>query len=168
MHRLKAIVIGSGFGGLAAAIRLSCKGYQVQILEKLDAPGGRAYVHRQDGFTFDAGPTIITAPQLLEELWALCGKKFSEHITLKPIEPFYRIRFDDGSWFDYSGDPATMRREVTRFCPEDLPGYDRFVAAADQACQLGFEELGGMPFNNVGDLLAALPSMIRMKAWESL
>ena len=168
MHRPKAIVIGSGFGGLAAAIRLSCKGYQVQILEKLDAPGGRAYVHRQDGFTFDAGPTIITAPQLLEELWAMCGKKFSEHITLKPIEPFYRIRFDDGSWFDYSGDPATMRREVTRFCPEDLPGYDRFVAAADQACQLGFEELGGMPFNNVGDLLAALPNMIRMKAWESL
>jgi len=168
MHRPKAIVIGSGFGGLAAAIRLSCKGYQVQILEKLDAPGGRAYVHRQDGFTFDAGPTIITAPQLLEELWAMCGKKFSEHITLKAIEPFYRIRFDDGSWFDYSGDPATMRREVARFCPEDLPGYDRFVAAADQACQLGFEELGGMPFNNVGDLLRALPSMIRMKAWESL
>jgi len=168
MRRPKAIVIGSGFGGLAAAIRLSCKGYQVQILEKLDAPGGRAYVHRQDGFTFDAGPTIITAPQLLEELWAMCGKKFSEHITLKAIEPFYRIRFDDGSWFDYSGDPATMRREVARFCPEDLPGYDRFVAAADQACQLGFEELGGMPFNNVGDLLRALPSMIRMKAWESL
>jgi phytoene desaturase len=98
----------------------------------------------------------------------MCGKKFSEHITLKAIEPFYRIRFDDGSWFDYSGDPATMRREVARFCPEDLPGYDRFVAAADQACQLGFEELGGMPFNNVGDLLRALPSMIRMKAWESL
>ncbi len=168
MHTPKAIVIGSGFGGLAAAIRLSCKGYQVQILEKLDAPGGRAYVHRQDGFTFDAGPTIITAPQLLEELWALCGKKFSDHITLKAMEPFYRIRFDDGSWFDYSGDEVTMRREVARFCPDDLPGYDRFVAAADQACKLGFEDLGGMPFNSIGDLLAALPSMMRMKAWESL
>ena len=168
MHTPKAIVIGSGFGGLAAAVRLSCKGYQVQILEKLDAPGGRAYVHRQDGFTFDAGPTIITAPQLLEELWALCGKKFSDHITLKAMEPFYRIRFDDGSWFDYSGDEATMRREVARFGPEDLPGYDRFVEAADQACKLGFEDLGGMPFNTIGDLLAALPSMMRMKAWESL
>jgi phytoene desaturase len=168
MHTPKAIVIGSGFGGLAAAVRLSCKGYQVQILEKMDAPGGRAYVHRQDGFTFDAGPTIITAPQLLEELWTLCGKKFSDHITLKPMEPFYRIRFDDGSWFDYSGDEATMRREVARFCPDDLPGYERFVAAADQACKLGFEDLGGMPFNTVGDLLAALPSMMRMKAWESL
>ncbi len=168
MSTPKAIVIGSGFGGLAAAIRLSCKGYDVQVLEKLDAPGGRASVHRQDGFTFDAGPTIITAPQLLEELWTLCGKRMSDDITLKPMEPFYRIRFDDGSWFDYSGDEATMRREVARFCPADLPGFDRFIAAADQACKLGFEDLGGMPFNSFSDLLAALPSMVKMMAWESL
>ncbi|MEY3721516.1 MAG: hypothetical protein RL618_2035 [Pseudomonadota bacterium] len=168
MNTPKAIVIGSGFGGLAAAIRLSCKGYDVQVLEKLDAPGGRAYVHRQDGFTFDGGPTIITAPQLLEELWTLCGKQMSDDITLKPMEPFYRIRFDDGSWFDYSGDEATMRREVERFCPADLPGFDRFIAAADQACKLGFEDLGGMPFNSFSDLLAALPSMVKMMAWESL
>ncbi len=168
MSAPKAIVIGSGFGGLAAAIRLSCKGYDVQVLEKLDAPGGRASVHRQDGFTFDAGPTIITAPQLLEELWTLCGKRMSDDITLKPMEPFYRIRFDDGSWFDYSGDEATMRREVARFCPADLPGFDRFIAAADQACKLGFEDLGGMPFNSFSDLLAALPSMVKMMAWESL
>jgi phytoene desaturase len=161
MNTPKAIVIGSGFGGLAAAIRLSCKGYDVQVLEKLDAPGGRAYVHRQDGFTFDGGPTIITAPQLLEELWTLCGKQMSDDITLKPMEPFYRIRFDDGSWFDYS-------REVERFCPADLPGFDRFIAAADQACKLGFEDLGGMPFNSFSDLLAALPSMVKMMAWESL
>jgi len=168
MRTPKAIVIGSGFGGLAAAIRLSCKGYDVQVLDKLDAPGGRAYVHRQDGFTFDGGPTIITAPQLLEELWTLCGKRMSDHITLKPMEPFYRIRFDDGSWFDYSGDEATMRREVARFCEADLPGFDRFIAAADQACKLGFEDLGGMPFNSFSDLLAALPSMVKMMAWESL
>ena len=168
MNTPKAIVIGSGFGGLAAAIRLSCKGYDVQVLEKLDAPGGRAYVHRQDGFTFDGGPTIITAPQLLEELWTLCGKRMADDVTLKPMEPFYRIRFDDGSWFDYSGDEATMRREVARFCPADLPGFDRFIAAADQACKLGFEDLGGMPFNSFSDLLAALPSMVKMMAWESL
>ncbi len=168
MNTPKAIVIGSGFGGLAAAIRLSCKGYDVQVLEKLDAPGGRAYVHRQDGFTFDGGPTIITAPQLLEELWTLCGKRMSDDITLKPMEPFYRIRFDDGSWFDYSGDEATMRREVARFCPADLAGFDRFIAAADEACKLGFEDLGGMPFNSFSDLLAALPSMVKMMAWESL
>jgi phytoene desaturase len=163
-----ALVIGSGFGGLAAAIRLSCKGYRVQVLEKLDAPGGRAYVHRQDGFTFDAGPTIITAPHLLEELWTLCGKKFSDDITLAPMEPFYRLRFDDGSWFDYSGDDEAMRREIARFSPDDLPGYERFVIAADQACRLGFEELGHKPFDSLSDLLAAMPSMVRMKAWQSL
>ncbi len=163
-----AIVIGAGFGGLAAAIRLSCKGYQVQVIDKLDAPGGRAYVHRQDGFTFDAGPTIITAPHLLEELWTLCGRNFADDITLKPMEPFYRLRFDDGTWFDYSGDEAAMRREIERFSPSDLPGYERFVLAADQACKLGFEELGHKAFNQFSDLLAALPSMIRMKAWQTL
>jgi phytoene desaturase len=163
-----ALVIGSGFGGLAAAIRLSCKGYQVQVLEKLDAPGGRAYVHRQDGFTFDAGPTIITAPQLLEELWTLCGKKLSDDITLKPMEPFYRLRFDDGTHFDYSGDAATMRREIARFNADDLAGYDRFVEAADLACTLGFEELGHKAFDSFSDLLAAMPSMIKLKAWQTL
>ena len=163
-----ALVIGSGFGGLAAAIRLSCKGYRVQVLEKLDAPGGRACVHRQDGFSFDAGPTIITAPHLLEELWTLCGRNFADDIRLAAMEPFYRIRFDDGSWFDYSGDDDAMRREIARFSPDDLPGYERFVAAADEACRLGFEELGHKPFDSLGDLLAAIPSMVRMKAWQSL
>ncbi len=163
-----AIVIGAGFGGLAAAIRLSCKGYRVQVLDKLDAPGGRAYVHRQDGYTFDAGPTIITAPHLLQELWTLCGRNFDDDITLQPMEPFYRLRFDDGSWFDYSGDDDRMRREIARFNPDDLPGYERFVAAADQACKLGFEELGHKSFNHFSDLLAALPSMVRMQAWQTL
>ena len=95
-----AIVIGSGFGGLAAAVRLSCRGYAVTVLEKLDAPGGRAYVHRQDGFTFDAGPTIITAPFMLEELWAMCGRRLSDDVELKALDPFYRIRFVDGTHFD--------------------------------------------------------------------
>jgi phytoene dehydrogenase-like protein len=100
---------------LAAAIRLRARGYRVTVLEKLDAPGGRAYVHRQDGFTFDAGPTIITAPFLFEELWALCGRRMADDIDLRLMQPFYRVRFDDGSWFDYRGDPASMREEVARF-----------------------------------------------------
>ena len=99
-----AVVVGSGFGGLAAAIRLSVRGYDVKIVEKLGNAGGRASVFKQDGFTFDAGPTIITAPFLLEELWNLCGKKFSDDIDLRAMDPFYRIRFSDGTWFDYSGD----------------------------------------------------------------
>ena len=112
---------------LAAAVRLSCRGYHVEVFEKLDAPGGRAYVWRQDGFTFDAGPTIVTAPFMLEELWALCGRKFSDDIDLRALDPFYRFRFDDGSWFDYSGDADHMRAEVARFCPDDLPGYERLA-----------------------------------------
>lgn len=99
--RPKALVIGSGFGGLAAAIRLSVMGYEVQVLEQLDGPGGRAYVFAQDGYTFDAGPTIITAPFLLEELWALCGRRLQDDVDLRLMEPFYRIRFDDGRIFDY-------------------------------------------------------------------
>lgn len=163
-----AVVIGSGFGGLAAAIRLACKGWKVQVLEKLDAPGGRAYVWRQDGFTFDAGPTIITAPFLLDELWELAGKKFSDDVDLRLMEPFYRIRFHDGTWFDYSGDAQRMRDEVARFCPDDVPAYERFVAEADRCYQLGFLELGSIPYNTVGDLLGAIPNMIRMKGWRSI
>jgi phytoene desaturase len=146
-----ALVIGSGFGGLAAAIRLSAKGYQVQVLEKLEAAGGRASVFKQDGFTFDAGPTIITAPFLLEELWALCGKKFSDDIDLRAMDPFYRIRFSDGTWFDYSGDDAAMRREVARFSSDDLDGYTRFLADAELCKTLGFEGLGSIAFDTLMD-----------------
>ena len=107
-----ALVIGSGFGGMAAAIRLAVRGWRVQVLEKLDAAGGRAYVWKQDGFSFDAGPTIITAPFLLDELWATAGRTFSDDVELKLMDPFYRIRFDDGSWFDYCGDAQRMARDV--------------------------------------------------------
>ena len=163
-----AIVIGSGFGGLAAAIRLAVKGWRVQVLEKLDAPGGRAYVWKQDGFTFDAGPTIITAPFMLDELWALAGKKFSDEVNLVPMEPFYRIRFDDGTWFDYSGDPDRMRAEVARFCPADLPAYANFLAEADKCYKLGFEDLGSVPYETLGDLITASPKIVKMKGWRSI
>jgi phytoene desaturase len=167
-RRPSAIVIGSGFGGLAAAIRLSVRGYRVTVLEKLDAPGGRAYVWRQDGYTFDAGPTIITAPFMLEELWALCGRRLADDVTLRAMDPFYRIRFDDGTWFDYNGDPHAMRAEVARFSPADVPGYERFLAEAELCYRLGFEELGAIPYNTLGDLFAAVPSLMRMRGWRSI
>jgi len=163
-----AIVIGSGFGGLAAAIRLSARGWHVTVLEKLDAPGGRAYVHRQDGYTFDAGPTIITAPFLFEELWALCGKRFADDVDLRLVSPFYRIRFADGSHFDYSGDPAAMRAEVARFSAADVAGYDRFLVEAEACYRLGFEGLGAKAFDSFSDLLAAVPAMMKMRAWRTL
>ncbi|MBU3725789.1 MAG: phytoene desaturase, partial [Burkholderiaceae bacterium] len=162
------MVIGSGFGGLAAAVRLGAKGYRVTVLEKLDAPGGRAYVHRRGGHVFDAGPTIITAPFLLEELWSLCGKKLSDYITLKPMDPFYRIRFDDGSWFDYSGDPEAMRREVVRFSADDLPGYEAFFKEAEKCYQLGFDRMATKAFDSFLDLLVVLPDFMRMGAWRSI
>ena len=163
-----AVVIGSGFGGLAAAIRLSVRGYAVQVVEKLDAPGGRAYVHYPDGFTFDAGPTIITAPFLLEELWTLCGRTFSDDVDLRPMDPFYRIRFHDGTHFDYSGNAETMLEEVARFEPADVAGYLRFVEDAERCKKLGFEGLGSVAFDSLGDLIRAIPAFARMGAWRSI
>ena len=167
-HVPLALVVGAGFGGLAAAIRLSAMGYRVQVLEKLDGPGGRAYVRRQDGFTFDGGPTIITVPFLFEELWGLCGRKLSDDIDLRLMDPFYRVRFDDGTHFEYSGDPERMRAEVARLSPDDVAGFDKFVAEADLCYQLGFEALGCKAFDSIFDLLAALPSMARMRAWRTM
>jgi phytoene desaturase len=163
-----AIIVGAGFGGLAAAIRLSVMGYRVQVLEQLDGPGGRAYVRRQDGFTFDGGPTIITVPFLFEELWQLCGRRLSEDVDLRLMDPFYRVRFDDGTHFDYSGDPERMRAEVERISPQDVAGFDAFVNEADLCYRLGFEALGSKAFDSVFDLLAALPSMARMRAWRTM
>jgi phytoene desaturase len=118
-------------------VRLGARGYRVTVLEKLDAPGGRAYVYRQDGFTFDAGPTIVTAPFLFEELWRLCGRRLADDVELRPVSPFYRVRFDDGEVFEYTGDPAAMRAEVARFCPSAVAGYERFMAASEAIFEVG-------------------------------
>ncbi len=162
-----AVVIGAGFGGLAGAIRLGARGYRVTVLEKLDAPGGRASVFRQDGFTFDAGPTILTAPFLLEELWTLCGRRMADDLTLKPMDPFYRIRFNDGTTFDTSGDPARMRAEVQRLAPDDVAGYEAFMRIGREICSLGFEQLGDSPFNSIMDMVKVAPDMLRLGSLRS-
>jgi phytoene desaturase len=163
--RPHAIVIGSGFGGLAAAVRLGARGYRVTVLERRDQPGGRAYVYRDAGFTFDGGPTVVTAPFLFEELWTLCGKRFEDHVDLRPITPFYRIRFDDGHVFDYTGDPASMRAEVARLSPRDVAGYERFVAESEKIFKVGFEELAHVPFGRWQDMAKIAPQMIKLKSW---
>jgi phytoene desaturase len=162
------VVIGSGFGGLAAAVRLGARGYRVTVLERLDAPGGRAYVFRQDGFTFDAGPTIITAPFLFEELWALCGRRLADDVALRPISPFYRVRFHDGTLFDYTGDPAQMRDAVARLSPADVAGYERFMAASEAICRVGFEQLGHVPFGAWTDMARVVPDLLRLGSWRSV
>ncbi|OWF65389.1 phytoene dehydrogenase [Polynucleobacter hirudinilacicola] len=164
----RALVIGAGFGGLAVAIRLALKGYDVQVLERLGSAGGRAYVHRRNGFTFDAGPTIITAPFLLEELWDMCGKKMSDDVDLRAMDPFYQIRFADGRVFNYTGDLERMKVEVAKFSPKDLPGYLRFLDEAESCYKLAFEDLGDVAFDNVQDLVKAMPNLIKMRAWKSL
>jgi len=166
--RPHAVVIGSGFGGLAAAVRLGARGYRVTVLEKLDAPGGRAYVFRQDGFTFDAGPTIVTAPFVLEELWGLCGKRLAEDVDLRPMMPFYRIRFDDGDFFDYSGDPDHVRAEIARFAPGDVTGYDRYMARSEAIYKVGFEQLGHVPFDTLWDMAKIVPDMVRLGSYRTV
>ena len=163
-----AVVIGSGFGGLAAAVRLGARGYRVTVLEKLDAPGGRAYVYRQDGFTFDAGPTVITAPFLFEELWALCGRRMADDIDLRPVAPYYRIRFDDGECFDYSGDAVAMRAEVARFAPDDVAGYERFLKASEAIYKVGFEQLGDQPFDSWADMVRVLPALLKLEGYRTV
>ncbi len=166
--RPHAVVIGSGFGGLAAAVRLGARGYRVTVLEQLDAAGGRAYVYRQDGFTFDAGPTIITAPFLFEELWSLAGRRMADDVELKSIDPFYRIQFHDGTTFDASGDPAKMRAEVARIAPGDVAGYERFMQASEAIYKVGFEQLGDVPFSSLADMARIAPQMVRLKSYKSV
>lgn len=163
-----AVVIGAGFGGLAAAIRLLVRGYRVTLLDRLEQPGGRARVFRQDGFVFDAGPTLITAPFLFEELWELAGRKMSDDVTLVPTDPFYRIRFHDGSQFDYSGDRERMRAEIARFSPRDVEGWEKFLEHSERIYRVGFEELAHAPFSSPLDMARVVPDMVRLENWRTV
>jgi phytoene desaturase len=163
-----AVVIGSGFGGLAAAVRLGARGYRVTVLEHLDAPGGRAYVFRQDGFTFDAGPTIITAPFMFDDLWKLCGRQFSQDVRLSALDPLYRIRFNDGGIFEcFAGDEA-MHAQISRLAPDDLAGYKRFLKISEAIYEVAFERLSHKPFNSVLDMLPLLPDLFRLQSFRTV
>ena len=160
---MRVVIIGSGFGGLAAAIRLRAAGHDVTVLEQLDKPGGRAYVFEQDGFTFDAGPTIITAPALIDELFALSGRRTADYVRLAPIDPYYNVRFEDGSVFSYGSDRADVERQVAAWSPEDLEGYRRFAADAERVLDAGFP-LIDKPFTRIRDMLRVLPDLVRLRA----
>jgi phytoene desaturase len=167
-ERPHAIVIGSGFGGLAAAVRLGARGYRVTVLERLEQAGGRANVFRQDGFTFDAGPTIITLPFLFEELWALCGRKLSDDVDMVPLKDFYTINYADGSTFTCVQDHDAMHAELARLNPSDARHYDRFKEESRKIYQFAFEGLGQIHFSNVWPMLKALPGFIRHRAETSV
>ncbi|MFO0671956.1 MAG: phytoene desaturase family protein [Polyangiaceae bacterium] len=163
-----AVIIGSGFGGLAAAVRLGARGWRVTVLERHDQPGGRARVFKENGYTFDAGPTVITAPFLFEELWQLAGRKMSDDIDMRPVDPFYRIRFHDGSSFDYSGDPARMRAQIAELSPEDVAGYERFVAMSESIFEVGFERLAHVPFSSWTSMAKIVPEMMRLESYRTV
>jgi phytoene desaturase len=164
----RALVIGSGFGGLAAAVRLGARGYRVTVLERLDAPGGRAYVYRQDGYTFDAGPTIITAPYLFEELWSLCGKRLADDVRIRSIDPFYQVRFDDGDVFSYTADLESMRAQIARIEPADVAGFMRFLDVSHDIYKVAFAELAAVPFHELGTLIKAAPDLLRLGGQRSV
>ena len=164
----RAVVIGSGFGGLAAAIRLLARGFDVTVLERLDAPGGRAYVYGSEGFVFDGGPTVITAPFLFEDLWALAGRKLEDDIDMREVSPFYRIRFSDGRQFDYTGDHEAMCREIEKFRPSDVAGYGRFVRMSQSIFNVGFTQLAHVPFSSWMDMIRIVPQMIRLRSYRTV
>ncbi len=164
---MRILVIGSGFGGLSAAIRLQAQGHDVTIVEKLDKAGGRAYVFEQDGFTYDAGPTIITAPWLLHDLFDLCGVKTADYVDLRLLDPFYNIRFEDGSTFHYNGNPEHLRAEVARFNQSDVSGYDRFVGRTADIFRTGMA-LIDQPFPTYTSMLKVLPDLVRLRADRSV
>ncbi|MEP6618974.1 MAG: phytoene desaturase [bacterium] len=164
---MKIVVIGSGFGGLAAAIRLVQQGHDVTIVEKRDKPGGRAYVHKMDGFTFDAGPTIITAPWLIHELFERSGKRTADYVELVAINPFYNVRFPDGSVFRYSGQRDEVIEEIKKFSPADVSGYLRFSEATQAIFDAGMSMID-TPFDRLVDMLRVLPDMVRLRADRSV
>ncbi|MBA4121925.1 MAG: phytoene desaturase [Acidobacteria bacterium] len=164
---MRIIVIGSGFGGLSAACRLQAQGHQVTILEKRDKLGGRAYVYEQDGFKFDGGPTIITAPWLIEEIFELAGKKTSDYVKLVKIDPFYNIRFDDGTVFNYNDDRENLLNQIRKFNPDDVEGYERFSKDLGEIYRVGFE-LIDKPFTSVWDMVKVVPEMIKLRSDRSV
>jgi phytoene desaturase len=164
----RACIVGAGFGGLALAIRLQSSGVETTIVEARDKPGGRAYVWEREGFTFDAGPTVITDPASLRELWALSGRDMADDVELLPVTPFYRLNWPDGTNFDYSNDEAELHREIARLSPEDLAGYAEFLDYSTAVYREGYVRLGATPFLDFGSMLRAAPALLRHQAWRSV
>lgn len=166
--RRQAIVIGAGFGGLALAIRLQSAGYATTLLEKRDKPGGRAYVYEDGGFVFDAGPTVITDPTCLEELFQLSGRKLSDYVELIPVNPFYQLRWEDGFVFDYANDQEELDRQISDCSPMDVAGYKRFLAYSAELLEEGYVKLGHVPFPDFRSMVRVAPQLLRLQSYRSV
>ena len=164
----RALVIGAGLGGLASAMRLGARGYHVTVLDKLDMPGGRGSAIWQGGHRFDLGPTIVTVPQVFQDLWSACGRSFDNDVDLRPLDPFYEIRWPDGSKYRPRKDHNDMLDEVRQFAPDDLPGFKKFLDDAETRYWFGFEDLGRRPMHKIWDLIKVLPKFAWLRADRSV
>jgi phytoene desaturase len=165
---VKAIVIGAGFGGIAAALRLRAKGYAVTLIDRCAALGGRAQVYEREGFRHDAGPTVITAPFLFEELFALFGERFADHVKLVPLTPWYRFQFADGDTFDYGGTLEATLAEIERIEPRDRAGYLALLEHSRRIYDIGFTQLSAQPFHRLGTMLRQVPHLLGLRNYETV
>ncbi|MEM7694226.1 MAG: phytoene desaturase [Pseudomonadota bacterium] len=164
----RAVVIGSGFGGLALAVRLQSAGIATTLVEARDKPGGRAYVYEDEGFTFDAGPTVITDPDCLKELFALSGRSIDDYVSLVPVSPFYQLRWEDGDVFNYVNDQEELDRQIAARKPKDVAGYKRFLAYSEELYVEGYEKLGAVPFLDFKSMVKVAPQLMRLQSYRSL
>lgn len=167
----RIVVIGSGFGGLGAAVRLASKGHDVTLIDKRDKPGGRAYVYEQDGFTFDGGPTVITAPWMINELFEVAGRDPKDYVQMVPVDPFYRVFFPDMAHFNYTGEAPDMLeaiRQFSRYPEHDVEGYRRFIALTEKIFDKGFTQLAGTPFLNVSDMIKIVPDLAKLQSYRTV
>ena len=167
-NRKTAAVIGSGFGGLSLAIRLQAAGFDTTVLEKRDKPGGRAYVYEDQGFVFDGGPTVLTDPSALEALFSVAGRKMADYVELMPVDPMYRLCWEDGDVFDYTNDADRLEDQIRKRNPADVDGYRRFLDYSYKVFNKGYLELGHVPFLNFGSMIRVAPALMKLEAYRSV
>jgi len=164
----RAVVVGGGFGGIASAIRLRAKGYEVQLLDRCNKLGGRAQAFEREGFIFDAGPTVITAPFLFDELFELHGRRREDYVEFRQLDPWYRFQFHDGDIFDYGGEIEHTAKEIAKFNPDDVEGYKQLLAHSEKIFDIGFTKLSDKPFHKISTMLAQIPTLLRLKCYRSV
>ena len=165
---MNSVVIGSGFGGIAAALRLRAKGHDVTLIEKHPDLGGRARVFKKNGFIYDGGPTVITAPYLINELFELFKKDPKDYIELSPLKIWYQFIFEDKTKFNYSGDENEMKRQIEKINKDDVEGYEKLVNFTKKIFDKGFTELADVPFDKPFVMMQQLPALLKLKSYKSV
>ena len=165
---MNSVVIGSGFGGIAAALRLKAKGHNVTLIEKHPDLGGRARVFKKKGFTYDGGPTVITAPYLFKELFELFNEDIENYINFIPLNPWYRFYFDDFSFFDYGGTKESTVNEIKKFSSRDADGYLKMLESSKSIYEIGYDKLATFPFHDFSSMVKIVPDMIKLRSFTNV